>query len=88
MNPARFLACGIAALLAFCPIVGSAKGSSHSKSSSGSHAGHVSVKEYTKKDGTKVKAHHRSAPNGTKEDNWSTEGNVNPDTGKKGTKKP
>jgi hypothetical protein len=85
MKLARLFACGFAVLLSFAPLSVSAKSSS---SSSGSHAGHVSVKEYTKKDGTKVEAHHRSAPNSTKEDNWSTKGNENPDTGKKGTKKP
>jgi hypothetical protein len=39
-----------------------------------------------KKDGTVVKAHDRTAPNQTKNDNWSTKGNVNPETGKEGTK--
>jgi hypothetical protein len=28
----------------------------------------------------------RSAPNGTKADNWSSKGNVNPYTGKEGTR--
>ncbi len=37
---------------------------------------------------TSVKAHARTAPNKTKKDNWSTIGNVNPHTGKKGTKRP
>jgi hypothetical protein len=37
---------------------------------------------------TNVKAHARTAPNKTKKDNWSTIGNVNPYTGKKGTKRP
>ena len=46
----------------------------------------VSVRSYTKKNGTVVKAHRRSAPNKSKADNWSTKGNVNPDTGKVGTK--
>jgi len=44
----------------------------------------VYVKEYVRKDGTKVRAHHRSAPNSTKNDNFSTRGNTNPYTGKKG----
>jgi len=35
-----------------------------------------------------VKSHARTAPNKTKKDNWSTIGNVNPITGKKGTKRP
>jgi hypothetical protein len=37
---------------------------------------------------TNVKSHARTAPNKTKKDNWSTIGNVNPYTGKKGTKRP
>lgn len=47
-----------------------------------------SVKGYTKKDGTYVAPHHRSAPNGTKYDNYSSKGNVNPYTGKAGTADP
>ncbi len=45
----------------------------------------VYVKGYTKKDGTYVQPHHRSAPNSNKADNWSTKGNTNPYTGKEGT---
>jgi hypothetical protein len=48
----------------------------------------VHVKGYTKKDGTYVAPHDRTAPNSTKNDNWSTKGNVNPETGKPGTKDP
>lgn len=46
----------------------------------------VHVKGYTRKDGTYVAPHERSAPNHTKNDNYSTIGNVNPYTGKAGTK--
>jgi hypothetical protein len=45
---------------------------------------YVYVKGYTKKDGTSVKGYYRSVPNKDKTDNWSTKGNVNPFTGKKG----
>ncbi len=45
------------------------------------------VEGYTKSDGTYVAPHYRSSPNGTKYDNWSTEGNTNPRTYKRGTKK-
>lgn len=48
--------------------------------------GSVHVKGYIRKDGTYVQPHYRSAPNGTKQDNWSTKGNVNPYTGEPGTK--
>lgn len=46
--------------------VDAAKGSGHSAKSGTSKTKTVHVKEYTKKDGTKVKAHDRSAPH-TKE---------------------
>lgn len=46
----------------------------------------VHVKGYTKKDGTYVAPHYRSSPNSTKSDNYSTKGNVNPYTGKEGSK--
>lgn len=46
------------------------------------------VNGYYRKDGTYVKPHYRSSPNNTKTDNWSTKGNVNPYTGKVGTKSP
>ena len=50
--------------------------------------GRTRVKAYTKKDGTRVEAHERTKANTKKNDNWSTKGNVNPNTGKKGTKNP
>ena len=48
----------------------------------------VYVKGYTRKDGTYVQPHYRSAPNYTNRDNFSTKGNINPYTGKKGTVDP
>jgi hypothetical protein len=44
------------------------------------------VNGYTRKDGKRVGSYMRTAPNGTQKDNFSTKGNVNPYTGKKGTK--
>ena len=44
----------------------------------------VYVRGYTRKDGTVVPGHYRSAPNSTNRDNFSTRGNTNPYTGKKG----
>jgi hypothetical protein len=64
-------------ILALCLFVGA-----EAKSSSGV----VHVRGYTKKDGTYVAPHDRTAPNHTKNDNWSTKGNINPETGKAGTK--
>jgi hypothetical protein len=46
----------------------------------------VHVNGYTKKDGTYVAPHQRTAPNNTTLDNYSTKGNVNPYTGQPGTK--
>ena len=46
----------------------------------------VYVKGYTRKDGTYVRPHYRSAPDGKFYNNWSTKGNVNPYTGEPGTK--
>lgn len=46
----------------------------------------VRVKGYTRRDGTYVAPHTRTSPNRTKNDNYSTRGNVNPYTGKAGTK--
>jgi hypothetical protein len=48
--------------------------------------GAVQVRGYTRKDGTYVAPHMRSAPDGTTSNNWSTKGNVNPYTGQAGTK--
>jgi hypothetical protein len=45
----------------------------------------VSVRGYYRSNGTYVQAHQRTAPNYTRNDNYSTVGNVNPYTGKSGT---
>jgi len=42
----------------------------------------VWVSGYTRKDGTYVKGHYRSSPDGDPTNNWSYPGNVNPYTGK------
>lgn len=46
------------------------------------------VNGYLKRNGTYVAPYMRTAPNATRLDNWSTKGNVNPYTGKAGTKDP
>jgi len=46
----------------------------------------VNVKGYYKSNGTYVEPHHRSDPNDTKNDNWSTRGNINPYTEEEGDK--
>lgn len=46
------------------------------------------VSGYVTKNGTYVAPHYQTNPDGTKLNNWSTEGNVNPYTGKAGTVDP
>jgi hypothetical protein len=48
----------------------------------------VSVKGYFRRDGTYVQPHMRSAPDSSFNNNWSTSPNVNPYTGKEGTRQP
>jgi hypothetical protein len=75
-----------------------AKGGARSTGSGHSHSTTHTVKNtpaasrthvhgYTKKDGTRVQSHDRTASDKTKKNNWSTKGNVNPETGKAGSKK-
>lgn len=51
-------------------------------------AGQVRVKGHYRKDGTYVQPHYRTSPDRNKQNNWSTQGNTNPYTGKAGTKNP
>jgi len=48
----------------------------------------VRVKSSVTKKGVYRQSHCRTSPNKTKLDNWSTKGNTNPFTGKKGTVNP
>jgi hypothetical protein len=48
---------------------------------------HTSVRGYKTKSGTVVQPHERSNKNKTQIDNWSTKGNSNPHSGKRGSKK-
>jgi hypothetical protein len=52
------------------------------------HGGRHSVRGHVTKRGAYVAPSHATNPNGTKVDNYSTQGNVNPYTGKEGTKAP
>ncbi len=52
----------------------------------GGRSGYHYVAPYTTSKGTHVQGHYQTDPNGTRADNWSTRGNVNPMTGKPGTK--
>lgn len=53
-----------------------------------SSGGHVGVRPHTRRDGTYVQPHHRTAPNSTQRDNFGSKPNVNPYTGKPGTREP
>jgi hypothetical protein len=67
------------------PIVAAAIGAAaNSRSGSVNSQSHY-VHGYSEKDGTYVAPYHATNPNGTKNDNYSTKGNVNPYTGKPGT---
>jgi hypothetical protein len=46
---------------------------------------HVWVNGYYRSNGTYVQGHYRTSPDYTRNNNWSTVGNVNPYTGKYGT---
>ncbi len=46
------------------------------------------VRGYYRKDGTYVRPHYRSSPDSSYNNNWSVKPNVNPYTGKSGTRNP
>jgi len=59
--------------------------SGHSSYSSSSRSDHT-IRAYTKSNGTHVGPSHATNPDTTRNNNYSTKGNVNPYTGKPGTK--
>jgi hypothetical protein len=71
------------------PAAGMARGGGHSGfghvSSHSSTSEHI-VSGYTTKRGTYVAPHYATNPNSTRNDNYSTRGNINPHTGEEGTK--
>ena len=50
--------------------------------------GPVRVRPHMTNRGNYVAPHMRTAPNRSRYDNWSTRGNLNPYTGKRGTQRP
>lgn len=84
----------VAAAAFACVSVAEAKGGYHyhapsykaPRSSYSSPTTHV--RGYLKSNGTYVMPYQRTSPNSSRLDNWSTKGNVNPYTGKAGTKDP
>lgn len=75
---------GLALLVSLCFAPTTLLAKKASDSSGGSH----SVRGHVKKDGTYVQPHRATNPNNTQRDNWSSKPNVNPYTGKQGTKEP
>lgn len=69
----KFVACAAIALL-FCAAAADASG--------------VRVRGYTTRRGTYVAPSHRTSPDHTRTNNWSSRGNVNPYTGRAGTRNP
>lgn len=78
-------------------VAAQAKGSGGGRSHSGGHSSKAAtgtgssssrthVSSYTSRNGKYVASHDRSSKDHMKSNNWSTKGNVNPDTGKRGTK--
>ena len=68
-----------------------ARGGGHGAGHGASHTpvgGSHRISGYTKRNGTRVSPAHATNPNKTKRDNYSSKGNVNPHTGKEGTKDP
>ena len=65
-----------------------AKGSRGSvgASGTGSNGSSARVHGYTKKNGKQVQSYRRTTPDGTQKNNYSTKGNTNTATGKKGTR--
>jgi len=49
---------------------------------------YIYIDSYTRKDGTFIKGYYRSLPDKNKLNNWSTKGNINPFSGKKGYENP
>lgn len=66
------------------PPIADARGRSSGASSGGSH----SVRGHTTKRGTYVAPTRATNPNRTQRDNYSSKGNVNPSSGKAGTRTP
>jgi hypothetical protein len=83
----------VAIALAILPTSAVARGGGHSgyhfssSHTSSYHApGEHYVSGYVRSNGTYVSGHFQTNPNGTRNDNYSTRGNINPHTGEPGTK--
>ena len=72
-------------IVMLCMIVGCIAAPVFAKKASGSSHG---VKGHVTKNGTYVAPHQKTNPNNTQRDNWTSKPNINPTTGKAGTKEP
>ena len=89
MRKRKFVVAMLGSLLLLMTNVSEARGShssghSSSRSSGGSH----SVRAHVTRSGKYVSSHRATNRDGSRRNNWSTRGNVNPYTGKAGTKRP
>ena len=85
MTAMRSLTIGLALLAVMVPSAVFAKGGGGSR---GGKGGMVNVRPHVRKDGTLVQPHPRTGPDASRWNNWSTKENVNPYTGKPGSKEP
>ena len=69
-------------IIVFAFLLALTAGAASAKGSGGSHG----VRGHATKKGSYVPPHHATNPDGRKSNNWSQKGNVNPYTGKEGTK--
>ncbi len=76
----------VATLLASVPSISIAKNGSYYSPGTGSKISSTYVHGYVKKNGTYVSSYRRSTSDGNFKNNWTTKGNVNPYTGKRGTR--
>jgi hypothetical protein len=77
----------LALLLFFAALPAFGRGSHSHYSTRSRSTGTVYSRGYVRKNGTYVQPHYSSHPNRTQRDNFSAKGNVNPYTGRVGTKK-
>jgi hypothetical protein len=85
MKVLKVIAAVLVLSFAVAPAANAAAKHARTKSApTGSHT----VRGHVTKNGSYVRPHRQTNPNSTKRDNWSTKGNVNPYTGKPGTKRP
>jgi hypothetical protein len=75
----------IAALVVASPALAGSHGGGHAGGSRSFGGEHFTV-AHTTKNGTHVQGHWSTDPNSTRNDNYSTRGDVNPHTGEAGTK--